>query len=65
MQTTVKIKGMNCGHCVKAVDGALRKLAEVKDVKVTIGEAVITTESAADDKRIREAIEDAGFDVEA
>jgi copper chaperone CopZ len=65
MQTTVKIKGMNCGHCVKAVDNALRQLAEVKDVKVTIGEAVITTEQAADEGKIREAIEDAGFEVQS
>jgi copper chaperone len=63
MQTTIRIKGMSCGHCVKAVEGALRKLAEVKDVKVTVGEAVITTDAPLDETRIRIAIQDEGFEV--
>lgn len=63
MESTVHIKGMSCGHCVKAVDQALRKLAGIKDVKVTIGEAVITTDGPMNETAVREAIKDEGFEV--
>jgi copper chaperone len=63
MESTVQIKGMSCGHCVKAVDQALRKLAGIKDVKVTIGEAVITTDGPMNETAVREAIKDEGFEV--
>jgi copper chaperone CopZ len=63
MQTTFQIKGMSCGHCVKAVEAALRKVAEVKDVQVTVGEAVVTTDAPPDEARLRQVIEDAGYDV--
>lgn len=65
MQTIVRIKGMNCAHCVKAVDSALRKLATVKGAAVVVGEAVIETEGPVDLHQVREAIEDAGFEVES
>ncbi|MBI5537810.1 MAG: heavy-metal-associated domain-containing protein [Deltaproteobacteria bacterium] len=63
MESTVQIKGMSCGHCVKAVDQALRKLDGIKDVKVTIGEAVITTDGPMNETAVREAIKDEGFEV--
>jgi len=63
MQTTIRISGMSCGHCVKAVETALRKISEVKDVKVTVGEAIVTTDGPPDQVRLREAIEDEGYEV--
>lgn len=46
MDTTSKIdvRGMTCGNCVKHVDGALRALAGVISVEVTLasGEVVVT-----------------------
>jgi len=63
MQTTLKIKGMSCGHCVKAVDHALRAVSGIKDVKVTVGEAVITTEGPLDEAVVRNAIKEEGFEV--
>jgi copper chaperone len=63
MQTTLRIKGMSCGHCVQAVDTALRRVAGVKEVKVSVGEAVITTEGQPDETRLREVIQDEGFDL--
>lgn len=32
---------MSCGHCVRAVDGALRDVTGVTVTSVTIGEAVV------------------------
>jgi len=48
---------------VKAVETALRKISEVKDVKVTVGEAIVTTDGPPDQVRLREAIEDEGYEV--
>ena len=60
---SIKVKGMNCGHCVKAVDAALRRLSGISDLKVSIGQAVVTTDVPPDTTQIRQAIEDAGFEV--
>jgi copper chaperone CopZ len=63
MQTTIRIKGMSCGHCVKAVEAALRRVAGIRDVAATIGEAVITTDAPIDEAGIRRVIQDEGFDL--
>ncbi len=63
MQTTVHIQGMSCHHCVMAVEKALKKLPDVKSVKVTIGEAVIETAAPPDMTRVRDAIQAEGYEV--
>lgn len=67
MQTiTLGVEGMSCGHCVKAVEGAVKKLdgiasvevsLESKNVTVTFDEGKVTTEN------IKDSIEDQGYDV--
>lgn len=67
MQTVVLgVEGMSCGHCVKAVQGAVEKVAGVskaevslenKNVTVTFDESKTTTEA------IKESIEGQGYDV--
>jgi len=61
--TTIQIRHMTCGHCVRAVENALKRLPGVRDVRVTIGEAVITTEGLPDMAAIRHAIQEEGFEV--
>lgn len=34
MQATIEVKGMTCGHCEKAVEGALKELDGVSKVEV-------------------------------
>ena len=63
MKTSLQIKGMNCGHCVRAVEQALRKVAGVQDVKVSIGQAEVATDGPADGEALRAAVQDAGFQV--
>lgn len=61
-----KIEGMDCSSCVRTVDGAVRALAGVQDVKVSLADnnAVITRDPAlATDAAIIDAIEEVGFDV--
>lgn len=61
--TTIQIRNMTCGHCVRAVENALKRIAGVREVRVTIGEAVIITEGLADISAIRHAIQEEGYEV--
>ncbi|KAI4453199.1 atp7 isoform b [Holotrichia oblita] len=63
VSVTIQIKGMNCGHCVKAIEKALSKLEGVTAVKVSLEEknAVIDISKPISDAAIKETIEDAGF----
>jgi len=61
----IKIRGMSCQHCVKAVTKALGGIDGIKDVSVDLekGEATFTEEKPVDGALIREQIAKAGFDV--
>jgi copper chaperone len=59
----IKVVGMTCGHCVKAVTKALEALPEAKHVSVDLAGGTAAVDTSADDAAIRAAIEDAGYDV--
>ena len=64
---TMKVKGMTCGGCVASVERVLREVDGVGKVDVSLQRGEATVEYAperADVAKLREAIEDAGFDVE-
>ncbi len=61
----LKIEGMSCGHCSKAVNEALAAVPgvpAVTEVSVERGEAVV--EGNPDPKALLAAIEDAGYNAE-
>ncbi len=65
-QTTLKIEGMTCDHCKKAVDGALRNLQGVQEVEVDLAKGIAdvtynNSEVTADS--MKEAVEEQGYDV--
>ena len=61
-QVTLHIEGMSCGHCLNAVNQALRSVPGVEIESVQIGRAVVRyDESRTDPERIAEAIRDAGY----
>ncbi len=61
---TVKIKGMMCEHCVKAVKKALEAIDGVTaQVTLESGTAVLASPSAIDAAAVRKAVEDAGYEV--
>ncbi|HKH49235.1 MAG TPA: heavy-metal-associated domain-containing protein [Thermoanaerobaculia bacterium] len=63
-QTTLRIDGMSCGHCVSRVQKALSRLEGVHVDQVEIGSARVTYDpERAAMQRIREAVEDAGYAV--
>lgn len=67
METVVlNVQGMSCGHCVKAVEGALGELQGINEVKVDLENAQVTV--AFDTAKvaietIKEAIEEQGYDI--
>ena len=63
--TTVKIKGMTCGHCEGRVTTELGKLAGVSEVKASAdtAEAVITSSTELDSEQVSAAVIAAGYRV--
>ncbi|HOO26233.1 MAG TPA: copper chaperone CopZ [Clostridiales bacterium] len=65
-KTVIKVEGMSCGHCVKAVEGALNELDGVLSAKVDLEAANVTVEYDSAKlglDAMKEAIEDQGYDV--
>ena len=65
MEQIVKVKGMSCQHCVKAVTKALQSLEGVKSVEVSLekGEAKMEVERLLDIKVLDEALKKAGYEM--
>lgn len=64
MEKTILIEGMSCGHCVKAVEEALKELDGVKSVVVDLeGKKAVVEGDNLDDNKIKEAIDEAGYEV--
>lgn len=64
MIKTISISGMMCMNCVNATTEALKKVAGVTDVQVSLeNKNAVVTGEALDDKVLTEAVEDIGFDV--
>lgn len=64
MEITLRIEGMQCGHCSSRVKAALEKVAGVTSAEVSheTGTAVITGESL-DAAALKAAVENQGFSV--
>lgn len=64
MKKTLLVEGMSCGHCEKAVKGALGELDGVKNVLVNLETKEVLVEGDnLEDSILKDAIEDAGYDV--
>lgn len=65
-KSVIRVDGMSCQHCVKAVTGAVGELAGVSSVDVDLGAKTVSVaydaaQSSLD--AIKAAIEDQGYDV--
>jgi len=58
-----EVKGMSCGHCIKAIKGAVLDLEPdaVVDIDLAGGKVRVTTELAPE--TVRDTIVEAGYDV--
>ena len=62
---SIKIKGMNCGHCVMAVTKALNAVDGVRGVNVDLKSGVATyeEEKTVDSAVVTAAIKKAGYEI--
>ncbi|GGM36570.1 copper chaperone CopZ [Paraliobacillus quinghaiensis] len=63
---TLDVKGMTCGHCKGAVNGALTELEGVDNVEVSLETGKVDVsfdESKVDQAKLKEAVEEQGYDV--
>lgn len=65
MKKKVVIGGMSCAHCTRHVSNALSELAGVTRVDVSLEEkyALIEGDHETDDQAVRDAIQEAGYEV--
>ncbi len=65
MKLQVSIQGMSCQHCVKRVDQALKENFDVSSVNVDLAQhvAIIDTLASLDYEKIKEVIDDVGYEV--
>lgn len=67
MEITLNVKGMSCQHCVKAVEENVGQLTGVEKVTVQLDKGsvdVIYKEDQVSIDKIKDTIEDQGYDVE-
>ncbi|AIF68187.1 copper chaperone CopZ [Terribacillus saccharophilus] len=68
MEMTLQVNGMTCGHCEKAVKGALGELEGIQGVDVDLASGkvdVVYDDSLVTKNEMKEAIEEQGYDVVA
>jgi copper chaperone len=66
--TTYSVAGMTCSHCTSAVTEELTKLPGVQQVSIDLvaggtSAVQVTSESALDDSQVREAVDEAGYEL--
>lgn len=63
--TVYSVTGMTCGHCEAAVSKAVSALDGVTGVKVDVatGLVTVTSEGEPDDALVREAVDEAGYEL--
>jgi copper chaperone len=68
--TTYSVNGMTCGHCSAAVTEELGKLPGVQEVTIDLkaggtSAVHVTSESSLDESAVREAVDEAGYELAA
>jgi copper chaperone len=65
MTVELKVAGMTCGHCVKAVTEAIRAKDPAATVEVRLGEGLVRAETALSRAAVAAAVEEEGYKVAA
>jgi len=65
MEKIIKVEGMSCGHCEKRVENALKELNKVEIIEISAdkNQVIINIDDNKDLEEVKEAIEDAGYEV--
>jgi len=67
IESTLKIEGMTCGHCVDTVSKTLKGVSGVTEASVSLEEKqarIRYDEGTTSLSGLKKAVEDAGFEVE-
>ena len=62
---TLKVEGMSCGHCVRAVTEAVQEVAPGVQVQVDLAGGLVRVDGPAPPEAVAHAIEEAGYRVGA
>jgi copper chaperone len=65
MNQTFQVKGMTCGHCVRAVTEAVKSVDQQADVKVDLASGKVEVQTQQDRGAIARAIAEEGYEVAA
>lgn len=65
MTTALKVTGMSCQHCVRAVHEALQSVPGVTEVQVDLADATARVEGEAALADLIHAIREAGYHAES
>ncbi|MEH1126127.1 heavy-metal-associated domain-containing protein [Micromonospora sp. CPCC 206061] len=62
---TYRVKGMTCGHCVNSVSSEVGALPGVDNVQVdlTSGTVTVASTAALDEQAVRDAVDEAGYEL--
>lgn len=64
METLLIVDGMTCSHCEASVTKALKEVSGVESVDVDLStKEVKVTHNDVSNEKLKEAVEDIGFDV--
>ena len=62
-ETTYRVTGMTCQHCVASVTEEVGALDGVTDVSVDLASGAVTVVGSAEEAAVREAVEEAGYEL--
>lgn len=65
MTVELKVAGMTCGHCVKAVTEAIRARDPAAKVEVVLAEGLVRAETTLPRAAVAAAVEEEGYKVAA
>ena len=63
MSRTHEVTGMTCDHCRTAVENEVGAVPGVTAVAVNVATGTVLVEGDADDRLVRDAIVEAGYEV--
>jgi copper chaperone len=65
MNQTFQVKGMTCGHCVRAVTEAVKSVDRQAQVQVDLASGKVEVQTQQDRGAIARAIAEEGYEVAA
>ncbi|CAG9622044.1 copper chaperone CopZ [Sutcliffiella rhizosphaerae] len=63
---TLKVNGMSCGHCVKAIEGSVGELNGVETVKVDLAAGTVAIEYKSEQvslEKVKKTIDEEGYEI--